>query len=89
MRFLGQEIFKDLSDKEVSIQVETKLKNLLDRADRDLVNNIGKMWLYDNHIVSRITWEFIIYCFPMSYARNLKAIATRYLKKWGRFIQEY
>ena len=83
MRFMGQEIFKDLSDKDVQTQVETKMKNLLEKTDRDPVNNIGKMWIYENHIVSRISWEFIIYCFPISFTNTLEALATRYLKKWA------
>nr|XP_054769560.1 uncharacterized protein LOC129277399 [Lytechinus pictus] len=83
MRYLGQEIFKDLSDREVRTQVGSKLKNLLDRTDRDPIDNIGKMWICENHIVSRVSWEFIIYCFPISYAKSLEATATRYLKKWA------
>ena len=68
MRFLGQEIFYDFSDKEVGIHVNTKLNNLLDRADRDLVNN--------NHIVSRIAMG--VHHLLLSYIvpRNLEAIAT-------------
>ena len=82
MRFLGQEIYKDLSDKEVRVKVEAKLKHLLQKTDTDKVNSIGKLWIYENHIVSRISWEFIIYCFPISFARDLQAVATRYLKRW-------
>ena len=60
MRFLGQDIYKDLSDKEARGKVEDKLKNLLQKSDGDQVNSIGKLWIYENHIVSRISWEFII-----------------------------
>ncbi len=83
MRFPGQEIYKDLADKEVRCKVEDKLLNLLQKTDRDQVNSIGKLWIYENHIVSRISWEFIIYCFPVSFAKNLQAVATRYLKSWA------
>ncbi len=83
MRFLSQEIFEDLSDKEVRCGVESKLKTLLERVNNDQVNSIAKMWIYENHIVSRISWEFIIYCFPVSFAQNLQAVATRYLKRWA------
>ena len=83
MRFLGQEIFKDLSDKEIRSGVESKLKDLLVKVDKDNVNSIAKMWMYENHIVSRISWEFIIYCFLISFAQNLQAVATRYLKRWA------
>ena len=59
-RFLGQEIFKDLSDKEIRSGVDSKMKELLVRVDEDNVNSIAKMWMYENHIVNRISWEFII-----------------------------
>ena len=83
MRFLGQEIFKDHSDKEIRSGVESKLKNLLLTVDKDNVNSIAKLWMYENHIVTGISWEFIIYCFHISFAQNLQAVATRYLKRWA------
>ena len=36
MRFLGQEIYKDLNDKEVRRKVEDKLEYLLQKTDRDM-----------------------------------------------------
>ena len=75
-------ILKDLSDKEIRSGEESKLKDLLVKVDKDNVNRIAKMWMYyANHIVSRISWEFIIYCFPISFAHNLQAVTTRYLKQ--------
>ena len=61
MRFLGLEIFKDLSDKEIISGVDSKLKDLLVRVDKDNVNSLAKLWMYKNHIVSRMSWESIIY----------------------------
>ena len=83
MRFLGQEIFKNLSDKEIRSGVESKLKDLLARVDKDNVNSIAKLWMYEKHIVSRISWEFIIYFFPISFTHTLQAVATRYRKRWA------
>ena len=77
MGFLGQELFMDLSDKEIRPGVESKLEDLLAIVDKDNVNSIANLWMYENHIVSRISWEFIIYCFPTSFAHNLQAVATR------------
>ena len=34
-------------------------------------------------MVSRITWEFIIYSFPITFAESLQTTANRYLKKWA------
>ena len=83
MRFLGEEIYKDLSDSEVRAKVCAKFKGLLEKTDRDKVNNIGKLWIYEKHVVSRITWEFIIYSFPITFAESLQTTANRYLKKWA------
>ena len=63
----------NLSDKEIISGVESKLKDLLVRVDKDNANRIAKMWMYENHIVSRISWEFIIYCFPILLAHDLQA----------------
>ena len=38
MKFRGKKIFKDLSDKEIRFGVESKLKDLLVRVDRNNVN---------------------------------------------------
>lgn len=82
MRFLGIEIYKDLNDKEVRKMVSVKFEDLMERTNNDKVNNIGKLWIYENQVVSRITWEFIIYCFPITFAESLQNIANRFLKKW-------
>ena len=42
-----------------------------------------KLWIYENQVVSRITWEFIIYCFPITFVESLQTTANRYLKKWA------
>ena len=76
-------IYKDLSDSEVRAKVYAKFNGLLEKTDRDKVNNIGKLWIYENHVVSRITWEFIIYSFPITFAESLQTTANRYLKKWA------
>ena len=51
MRFLGD----DLSDSEVRSTVSAKFKDLLEKTNQDKVNNKGKLWIYENHVVSRIT----------------------------------
>ena len=83
MRFLGQDIYKDLNYKEVRSKAEDKLKNLLQKTGRDQVTSTGKLWIYEYRIVSRIPWEFVINCFPISFAKNLQTVATCYLKSWA------
>ena len=55
MRFLGEENYKDLSDSEVRATVSANFMDLLEKTDHDKVNNIGKLWIYENQVVSRIT----------------------------------
>ena len=84
MRFLGEEIYKDLSVSEVGAKVCAKFKGLLEKTDRNKVNNIGKLWIYENHVVSRITCEFIIYSFPITFAEKPADNSKQISKEMGR-----
>lgn len=85
MKFLGQLVFKDLSDTSVREKTTAKLESMLKTVNADLVQNTGKLWIYQHMIVSKLSWEFTIYCFPITFAKKLQSIATAYLKKMGRF----
>ena len=86
MKFLDR-YSRTLADQEIRSGVDSKLKDLLVRVDKDnviiiAIKSMANVWMYENHIVSRTSWEFIIYCFPISFAHNRQAVATRYLKRW-------
>ena len=51
----GEAIYKDLSDSEV----RTTTKIVTEYEVR------VKLGIHENQVVSRISWEFIIYCFPI------------------------
>ena len=80
MRFFGEEIYMDLSDSEVRATVSAKFMDLLEKTDRDKVNHKGKLWIYENQVVSRITCEFITYCFPITFAEACRQPQTGTLK---------
>ena len=86
--FLGNESFKFLGRKisiiNSNIRVETKneLVRFLKITNEAKITGAMKMWLYNNYIVSYITWQFTIYELPMSYGEELREIATRHLKEW-------
>ena len=40
-----------------------------------------KVWHYNHFIVAFITWPFMIYDLPISFGEELKAVATKYLKR--------
>ena len=83
MKFLGQLIYKDLSDASVRDITAAKLLSMLKIVDADLVQNTGKLWIYQHMIVAKLSWEFTIYCFPITFAKKLQSTATVYLKKWA------
>ena len=41
-----------------------------------------KVGLYNHFIVAFITWPFMIYDLPISFGEELKAVATKCLKRW-------
>ena len=83
MKFLGQLIFKDLSDAAVRESTTAKLQSMLRIVNVDLVQNTGKLWIYQHMIVPKLSWEFTIYCFPITFAKKLQSVANQYLKKWA------
>ena len=83
MKFLGQYIYKDLSDQEVRKQVSNKLVQMLQKTDRDPVPNTGKLWIYEHLILAKVSWEFTVYCFPLSFVKALSTQVLKFLKKWA------
>ena len=41
-----------------------------------------KVWLCNHFTVAFITWPFMIYDLPISFGEELKAVATKFLKRW-------
>ena len=90
MRFLGKLIFEDLKDQAIRQSVTGKLKDVLkatEKSEKSQLNGIMKMWLYNNAIIPKITWEFTIYNFQITYVENLEATCTKYLKRWAEISQ--
>ena len=82
MKFVGRNIYYNLKESEIHKQVKDKLHNMRELTDGDPVNGPGKAWIYNNMIVQKLAWEFAIYDFPLSFAEQLEAKCTAYLKRW-------
>ena len=83
IRFLGKLFYADLKDEGIRRMVNEKLSNLLRTTDSSDLNGIMKMWIYNHVIIPKMTWEFTIYNFPITYIEKLEATCTKYLKKWA------
>ena len=82
IRFLGKIIYRNLKDNEVRKHVREKLQEMLKLTDKDSINGPSKAWIYNNLLVQKLSWEFTVYDFPLSFAKQLEAVCTSYLKKW-------
>ena len=87
MRFLGRLIFEDLKDQTIRQSVKGKLEDMLQATEKSQLNGIMKMWIYNNTIIPKMTWEFTIYNLPITYIKSLEAICTKYLKRWAGISQ--
>ena len=87
--FLGDEPFKFLGRKMSSkknglIRAESK-ENFIGSLEITSKANITgpmKIWLYNHFIVAFITWPFMIYDLTLFFGKELKAVTTKYLKRW-------
>ena len=82
MKFLGKMFYADLKDDGIRQMVNQKLTNLIETTDSSKLNGIMKMWIYNHVIIPKLTWEFTIYNFPITYLEKLEATYSKYLKRW-------
>ena len=82
MKFLGHWIYVDLGESEIHSMVKTKVLNLLDKVDNSALNGIMKCWVYNNLLLSKVSWDLTIYNLPITFVKSLEADCTRFLKKW-------
>ena len=78
IKFLGHWIYVDLDKSETRNMIETKIKQLFTKFDELAINGIMKCWVYNHLILSKISWELMIYNLPITYIKDLEAICTRY-----------
>ena len=87
--FLGDEPFKFLGRKMSSknngltrAEIKENFIGNLEVTSKANITGPMKVWLYNHFIVAFITWPFMIYDLPISFGEELKAVATKYLKRW-------
>ena len=50
--------------------------------DAQFLLGAAKAWIYNNYILAYMSWPFLVYDFPQSFADELTPIVNRYLKIW-------
>ena len=79
-KFLGRKISKKNGLARAEIK-ENSIGNLEITSKANITGPM-KVWLYNHFIVAFITWPFMIYDLPISFEEELKAVVTKYLKRW-------
>lgn len=81
-KFLGRWISADNNELEVQKFVKAQFILNMQRIDNSLVNGLMKAWIYQFGSLQRLSWPSMVHDLPLSFARDLDRITTRYLKKW-------
>ena len=82
--FLGLPINTSLSDWPIRDSLVSKLKGLCDKVGSLQITSSQKLTVYNRAIVQRLTWLLSLSDLPVSFIeRQLKPVATKYLKKWS------
>ena len=82
-KFLGRVFAYDLKEKKQEAMVQKRFSSRMQVIDKDLVNGLMKLWLYQFSVIPSLSWPFQVYDFPLAFAREMEKSATRYLKRWA------
>ena len=81
-KFLGRKISKELDSKNLRNTVLRAFKENFCLLDAQHLKGSAKAWIYNNFILAFLSWPFLVYDFPPSFADDLTPVVNRYLKKW-------
>ena len=81
-KFLGRVLAHDLKEKLQELLVTEAFNARMSLIDRDLVNGLMKVWIYQFYVVPTLAWPFQVYDFPLDFAKQLDRTAICFLKKW-------
>ena len=81
-KFLGRLISKDSNDLALRDSVRESFTKYIKKLDTQLLLGAAKAWIYNNYILAFMSWPFLVYDFPPSFADELTSTVNRHLKKW-------
>jgi len=82
-KFLGRWTGMKLKDFEVANFVKQEFLKMMEIVGNDPVNGLMKLWMYQNFVLSKFSWPFMIYNFSITFMKKLEAKSTAMLKKWA------
>jgi hypothetical protein len=80
---LGRWISVDVNEEKVKVEVRKRVLNDLSLVDASGVNGFCKLFLYEFFVVRRVSWQFLVHDFCLSFAIDLDKLAIPLLKRWA------
>lgn len=81
-KMLGKWIEDDLKHNKILGRTDEKLKRMLQQTDASLITGPSKVWIYQNFILAKLVWEFLVYPICETLMHTWDALATECLKRW-------
>lgn len=81
-KYLGVRIEWTLQEKQSRGRIKEILIHLINLVNNTHVANTAKLWLYNHHIVPRLSWWFTTLDLSLSFAKHLHSLVLPFLKKW-------
>ena len=80
---LGRWISVDLKEDKVRATVRKRVVDDFGTVDASGVNGFCKLFLYEFFIVRRVSWQFLVHDFCLSFAVDLDKVSVSFLKRWA------
>lgn len=82
-KFLGRYIDASVTETRMQQKVKEDLLRYLNICERDSVNGLCKLWLYQHHIINYMAWPFFTHDFARSFVVELQPTVNTFLRRWG------
>lgn len=83
-KFLGKWMSADLSEQAVKAMFKTSFFKWMDMVDKDHVNGLMKLWLYQHQIIAKTAWPLMIQDFNRDFAvKTIQQPTNVYLRQWA------
>jgi hypothetical protein len=80
---LGRWISVDLKEDKVKSEVRKRVAADLSLVDASGVNGFCKLFLYEFFVIRRVSWQFLVHDFCLSFAVELDKTTIPLLKRWA------
>ena len=83
-KFLGRWLSKDLNDEQTKSKFKADFFGWLNRVDKDPINGLMKLWVYQHYIIPKSSWPLLIQDFNRYFAvKDIEQPTGVYLRRWA------